>query len=379
MVTKTKFIITEADTTGGLVREKPRIDEVKGIVYDVKVLGKKSKNGKEYLPTAIKDAVRLCEGAISYVDHPTKDEEELGGRLASKRFGRLIGMYIREGEAYCKQYRFNPQHPFAGQFIWQVKNDPNGIGLSYNGLGSGYIRNGIKIIENLTKRISVDLVDNPGTTMSLFEQDRSNKVGKIKVKEQNDVLDAAGTTTVDDTADHESHLVEAIKALADSVKEGSVDKEDVKAKINAILDMLGGGEETSEPSEVVEQLKSFDNKLMNSAASIISDKIIIREQLDERIKTAKDAGLKDEHITEQFKKQLLNADDEDELKEIIDDRRKLVGITKKPIANPPKKAKVKVIEQSKNNNDNSDDDKVEDLSKDKLKELSDKVFNSEDL
>jgi hypothetical protein len=384
---KQKFTLSESVTSGAIVREKPRIDEVKGIVYNVKVLGKKSRNGKEYTPSAINDAIRLCEGATSYQNHPTKEELDNGGRFTEKRFGRIRGMFKENGEAYCKQYHFNPKHPYASQFIWQIQNDPNGIGLSYFGDGEGYIKgNGVKVIENLTQCISVDLVDNPGTTMSLFEQHRSINVGKkkLEVKEQDAPLDAAATGVMDDTStDHNTHLVEAIKSLADSVKDGSVDVEDVKTRINAILDLISGDNEgDSEPSEVVEQLRQFDNKLMNAAAEIISDKIIIREQLDICIQTAKNAGLKDEHISEQFKKQLINADTDEEIKEVIDDRRKLLGLNKRPIALAPKKAKVQVSEQKRDNipsdGDINNEDRADDLSQEKLKDLANKLFTNEE-
>jgi len=52
----------------------PRIDEEQGILYGVKLLGEHSKNGRRYLPEAMRAAVPLYEGSKSFADHPERNK-----------------------------------------------------------------------------------------------------------------------------------------------------------------------------------------------------------------------------------------------------------------------------------------------------------------
>jgi hypothetical protein len=145
-----------------------RVDRARGVVRDVKVIGLTSKNGRRYLPSALRTAVPLIEGKPVYIDHPAGASN---ARSLSERFGKLVGVHQKtDGSLWAKELRYDPAHPFAGSFLWQLENDPKRVGLSINGDGSGFRANGEVVIDRITEIHSVDLVDGPATTIGLFEQ-----------------------------------------------------------------------------------------------------------------------------------------------------------------------------------------------------------------
>lgn len=158
-----------------------QLDETKGILLGVKVLGLKSKNGRQYTPASIKAAMPLIEGAKVFFDHP--DEEDDGAdkpRKFGERFARLRGARVdAKGEAYADLH-FNPHHPQAKSFLWYVKNDPKGLGLSLNGDGTTIRRDGVKLVDCIQAIRSFDIVDSPATVEGLFEQHSAKAIPDVK-------------------------------------------------------------------------------------------------------------------------------------------------------------------------------------------------------
>ncbi len=155
-----------------LLPAQPELDEEKGILRNVKVLGLESKNGKRYTKDAVKGALPLIEGARAFFDHAEEDEHGNDKpRKVSERFGRFKEAYQdKHGEAFANLH-YNPHHERAASFVWFVKNDPVGIGCSIVGAGKGSTdSSGIKVVEQITRIASVDIVDGPATVSGLFEQ-----------------------------------------------------------------------------------------------------------------------------------------------------------------------------------------------------------------
>lgn len=139
-----------------------------GVISGVKLLGMQSKNGRSYSEQAIQKALasKFYEGATIYVDHPGKGGQ---GRSYRDRFARVENVRMEQGKGLFGDMRFNPHHPMAAQVIWDAENKTEGVGLSHNIIAKTRNVKGGEIIEEITKVHSVDLVDNPATTRSLFE------------------------------------------------------------------------------------------------------------------------------------------------------------------------------------------------------------------
>jgi len=147
-------IITES------IFQKCKIDEEKMIIEDVAILGRTSKNKREYSNKAFKDAIRLFEGSPAYFEHESK-----------KKVKDLIGQFkdVKEKDNQIK----GNLHVLENQnwLMDMAKRMPTLAGFSINASGSVKNVDGKEIVESLTNRVSVDLVTQPATVKNLFESE----------------------------------------------------------------------------------------------------------------------------------------------------------------------------------------------------------------
>ena len=85
MTTATISILRE-DVSAGL---DARVDRQAGVIRGVRVLGRISKNGREYTAEAVRNAVGLYEGRAVNLDHPDSANRD---RSVSSRIGWLSGV-----------------------------------------------------------------------------------------------------------------------------------------------------------------------------------------------------------------------------------------------------------------------------------------------
>jgi hypothetical protein len=310
-----------------------RIDEQNGIIKDVKVLGRKSKNGKEYLDPAHDDAVRLCEGAIVYRNHQYDDS--LPGRMVEERLGFLRGLYKKNGETYAKELVLNPETGYYKTFLWEAKNNPRKLGLSIYGDGDGKRVAGTFQVNKIYDVYSVDVVDDPATGSTLWEQ---------SMDETNAIPDSAGAT-----GDWKSHLTNAVSSLATELQAGTMTKEQALAAVKKLFEMIGQEPEASdtpsdaEKTEMVEQLRKLPFKASKWAAKEIYN-YKLTEQTSKRLAKAQEK-LKGVQLSESFKKQLRNAKDDAEVDELIADRAEVLKLEKKPEQQGRAQIDMKLLEQ----------------------------------
>ncbi|MCW8137875.1 MAG: hypothetical protein KIT58_03130 [Planctomycetota bacterium] len=150
----------------------PKVDRAAGIVRGVKILGARSKNRVRGLPSrydegALDKAAPLYEGAPVYLDHPANRDPH-AERSYRDRFGRLESVR-READGLFGDLRVNPEHPRARQFLWDAEHNSTGMGLSHNARLTGAVRGGEYVYESIDRVRSVDVVTEPATTQGLFE------------------------------------------------------------------------------------------------------------------------------------------------------------------------------------------------------------------
>lgn len=140
-----------------------RLDRERNVIRGVKVLGLKSRNGREYLPRALEGAAAAYEGRPVNVEHGE------GPRRYAERIGWLSGVAFRPGEGLYGNLNFNPGHQLAEQLAWDAEHAPLQVGLSHDVLATVARREGVDVVESIDEVTSVDLVGDPATTRGLFE------------------------------------------------------------------------------------------------------------------------------------------------------------------------------------------------------------------
>lgn len=142
-----------------------RVDKAAGIVRGVRILGRVSKNGREYTREAVHNAIPLYENRAVNTDHPSGGRDD---RSVSDRIGWLAGVH-QVGDGGLKgNLHLILSHPTTGQVLEMAERAPHLLGLSHNAEGRIAQRDGKNIVEEIVRVRSVDLVADPATASSLF-------------------------------------------------------------------------------------------------------------------------------------------------------------------------------------------------------------------
>lgn len=158
---KTKVERLNESFPGSIGSEK--IDRAAGTIRGVKVLGLKSKNGREYSPDATRKAQPMYEGATIFIDHsdsksrPTKD-----------RWGRLVNVAPDAAGELWGDIEFLKSHSLTEAILESIERFNDG-GLSHVVDGRLTNQGGKRIVTEITEVFSVDFVTKPATNTNLFE------------------------------------------------------------------------------------------------------------------------------------------------------------------------------------------------------------------
>jgi len=252
-----------------------------GVIRGVKILGIESQNGRSYAPEAVSKAAGLYEGAKVNVNHP-RDKPD-GPRDYRDRIGQITKVRIGQDGLYG-DLRFNPKHALAEQLVWDATNAPENVGLSHNVHARVSGKNGKQVVEEIYAVQSVDLVADPATTHGLFEHTL------IPEEKENDM--AITDMSITEVRAARQDVVEAVVA---ETKTAIAESEEAK-KAAAELASL---------REELDKIK---------AASALQARMARTAELLEEAKLPK------ELLTDHFKKQIAEADEEG-AKALIEDRR----------------------------------------------------------
>lgn len=146
-----------------------QVDMAKNVISGVKLIGFESRNNRSYSPNVLRQAVHLYEGVKVNLDHPHRPNTP---RSVADRIGVIRRARFVEGKGVFGDFHFNPQHPSAGQIVWEAENNPSALGFSHNAtLQVAGKRSGRQIVEAIAGVKSVDLVADPATTNGFFEME----------------------------------------------------------------------------------------------------------------------------------------------------------------------------------------------------------------
>ncbi len=170
-----KTELLESEQVFGEVTEA-MIDREQGIIRGVKLLGLRSKNRRNYdTPGVRQNASKVLEGARIYIDHPATATTP---RSYRDKFAVVEGeVTYRAGLGHFGTIRYNPKHPVAEQFVWDVLHAPKSFGMSINAsvkMGATD-RGGDAAVESIDMVRSIDIVTNPATAEGLFESEQTEE------------------------------------------------------------------------------------------------------------------------------------------------------------------------------------------------------------
>jgi hypothetical protein len=149
------------------------IDRAACLIKGVRFLGLTSKNGYDYSREAVAKAIAagVYEGVKVNIDHSDAVDGPPGPRKFADRFGRLVNTRQDPDGGGRADLKYNPKHHAAESVLWAAENDPELIGLSqdaYTLQTAG--ANGRRMVVEISKVYSVDLVGDPATTNGLREE-----------------------------------------------------------------------------------------------------------------------------------------------------------------------------------------------------------------
>lgn len=142
-----------------------KIDAPAGIVRDVRILGRVSKNGRRYSDKAIESAAKLYDGRKVNVNHI---REGKGDRPFQDFFGEIRNVRMMEGEVRGDLH-YLTTHDQAAKFAEAAQKFPRSFGLSHHAEGVTKRDGKETIVEDVTAVVSVDLVSDPASNSGLFE------------------------------------------------------------------------------------------------------------------------------------------------------------------------------------------------------------------
>ena len=150
-----------------------RVDTEAGIIYGVKVLGPRSRNGRIYEDSAIRKALPLYEGVTVNINHVRPDPKTGAHveRPMQDRWGVLRNVRYKEGSIYADLH-YIKNHPMTAQLVEAAQRFPEIFGLSHDAGGDEQLIDGERRVVEMYEVKSVDVVADPATNEGLFESYR---------------------------------------------------------------------------------------------------------------------------------------------------------------------------------------------------------------
>lgn len=306
--------------------KKLRVDREKGVVYEVKILGLESVNGRRYLAEAARDAIPMYEGIGVYQNHPKQPNDP---RECDDRFGWLENVHVGDGGAlFGDLHILLPESDLAKKIFKAAEEKPDLFGLSHNAKGEGKEIDGVFVVEQIISVRSVDVVTEPATTGGLQEQRNGKMAIKIKQLFENSWKRYAKKTTKrpklaaimkrlveDDEYDVMDKETEGEEVPADH--EAAL-KEGFRASILHLVDTCldSGGDDAKECLKKIKELVSAHGKLTGGDDQPEDD---MEEEDPQGKEGDKPEGEKKEKEAEEQRKRLRELEAKDSARELCEE------------------------------------------------------------
>lgn len=245
-----------------------RIDRAGGRIRGVRVIGLKSRNGRRYLREAIASAAPLYEGARVYLNHRVEGE-----RPTRERWGKLINVREADDGGLVADLDYLTKHPETESTLEAIEKFQD-IGLSHDSLGRSRLEGGERVVYEIVKVNSVDLVENPATTENLWESEMKSKRVKFLAvlrenREEVKVADQFLTGLMEKSKSHPEIMLEMglddmevdMAAPVDGAPALAGDDAVKSALRQAILAVLDGPDDSATTMKKIKTLLDVGDKL----------------------------------------------------------------------------------------------------------------------
>lgn len=277
--------LTEVYDPGFAFREAT-VDRESRTIRDVSLLGRTSRNGRVYSPQALREAADLHKGVGIFLDHPTRTEERERGGVRSVRdlAGRVLTASVNSDRVKGDIQAL--EGPEGDRILALAEQMPGVAGFSHR--AQGEIRPGDEgdVVESISAVHGADVVTDPATVGGLFESLDTDQETEMDIEE----------LTVETLREERPELVEEIREEA----EEKADAESLR-------------EENRKLKEQVDNLEAEKREREHTA--------LVEEKLSE-------ADLPDRAVTDTFREMLSEADNEEAMDALIEDRKELVASTR---------------------------------------------------
>jgi len=206
-----------------------------GVIHGVKIIGTKSRNGRSYPAAVLAAAMPLYEGVAVYMLHPDHREKQTGTRHTDAQFGSLSHIEQRPDGLYG-DLTYRQAHPCAGLVL---ENLDKPFGLSHNAVCE--LNEDKTEVLRIERVNSVDLVDDPATTRTLFEEK------EMTLDEMNTALDARLGKLEEKLEAKQEKLVALLEAKPEKPPEKTADKPKPKPKLQMLENVIEGDDGTPAP------------------------------------------------------------------------------------------------------------------------------------
>ena len=328
------------------------IDREAGVVRNVALAGLVSRNGYRYAESALRGAVSLYVDKPVFLDHAAdvsrpqeRSTRDLVGNIVNPRFeqGRIRGDIQTLGTE-------------AGQtFLALAESSSPAVGMSHVVLVSR--NNDSSVVEQIHEVVSVDAVTFPATTSSLQEQLGQEQTSGVvsgqpvfgsleSVIHQIDAqlprrireLTSNADATCERLAVFPSHVVVSLGEAKECERyQISWRIEDQRVRLAKTWKPVGDGgmsaeswgspvakSETEGPDvaelrETLRQTEAENGVLLSRLEAMTAERVLAtREEMIERL--LNESGLPEEAVSESFRRQLLDAEDDGEREALLRDR-----------------------------------------------------------
>lgn len=305
------------------------IDRDAGVLRNVTLLGTVSRNKRRYTENAMRDAVRLYEGASFYIDHPTKADakdrdnvrsiKDLAGKVSNVR---MVDNYVRGDITLLKD------DSLASKVLNIAEQMPDKAGNSHRVMASTRNRRdaqGFEVVEGIDQVLGIEFVTDPATTKGVFESIDSDAVAGTQQELELGVDNMTYEEYKD--SDHAKQLI----AEHTNDAEQAVELDGLQKQVTEYREQVATLEAALDDYKVKEAIETKKAHIAEVIAS---------------------SDLPKAAVTDTFVEQLMNADAE-QVDAIIKDRHDLVKST--AVQKQPEKDWSSIVESVGNSTTKSSD------------------------
>jgi hypothetical protein len=199
------------------------------ILKNVLILGRASKNLRDYLPQSTKEGHRLFESVNAFDNHrDNRSDQSLSTNIG------VIRNPHDEPEGVRADHAMPTADPLTARLVWRAKHAPKNIGYSPDHDCSWDVVGGRQKIHTINRVSSVDVVMRPGTTGGLRENEEDMPIEQKDFAEHGlSAVDNCRSIIVDSTAslpEKRKRLLEALNEFHGELLEGEIGDEMAKSE-----------------------------------------------------------------------------------------------------------------------------------------------------